>query len=292
MVLMSVLMVSSGCTGTAERGSSLAVVVTTSILGDVVTNVVNGGADVVVMMPIGADPHDFEPSARQVAALRSADLIVANGLGLEESLSEVMSAAVEDGVLLLEVGPDVDPLPLDDSGGFDPHVWLDPIRMVTAVDLLVEALGDLDDSTDWAGRAAAYRRQLIEVDASIRERLAFIPNDERFLFTGHQAFGYFADRYGFEVTATILPGASTMVEPSASSFADVVEALEASRVPAVFTDRNESQALAEQLIDQVSREVVLVQLYTGALGGEGSGAETYIDLMKWNAEAIAGAFEQ
>lgn len=290
MLLGPVMMVSSGCSASDEGGSLPAVVVTTSILGDVVTNVVNGGAEVQVIMPIGADPHDFEPSARQVAAIRSADLIVANGLDLEEGLSEVLSAAVEGGADLLEIGPDVDPLPLEGSGAFDPHVWLDPIRMVNAVDLLVKALEDLNGSIDWAGRAAPYRQELLETDSSIRDSLAFIPGDSRVLFTGHQAFGYFADRYDFEVTATILPGATTMIEPSAASFAEVVEALEESSAPAVFTDRGESQALAEQLIEEVSREVVLVQLYTGSLGGPGSGAETYIDMMNWNAEAIAEVF--
>jgi zinc/manganese transport system substrate-binding protein len=291
IVLLATLAVSA-CTAAAEERQSIEVVVTTSILGDIAANVVGDDALLEVIMSPGADPHEFEPSARQVASMLSANLIVANGLGLEESLEDVLDSAVEDGVAVIEIGSEVEPVRLTNSNGFDPHVWLDPVRMAGAVDSIVEALVELDASVDWAAQAAPYRQELLEVDTWIDQQLEFIPPDTRVLLTGHQNLGYFADRYGFEVVATILPGATTMIEPSASGFADVIDVLEASRARAILTDFGESQALAEQLTEQMDRDVAVVPLHVGALGSEGSGAETYLDLMRWNVEAIRAVFEQ
>ena len=289
---VAALLVASACGGGGDESSSIELVATTSILGDITSNLIDGTVALTTIMPPGADPHEFEPSARQVAALRSADLIIANGLGLEESLEDVLRAAVEDGVILLEIGPEVDPLPLEDAGAYDPHIWLDPVRMIEAVDLITSALTDLDSSVDWTAGASTYRAELQTLDGWIEQQFDSIEASSRVLFTGHQAFGYFAARYDFDVVATILPGATTTVEPSASGFAAVVEALEASSVQAVFTDITESQALAQQLVDQVDRTVDVVPLYVGALGPEGSGADTYLGLMSWNVEAIRTVFER
>ena len=96
-------LVASACGGGGDEGGSIEVVATTSILGDITANLINGTVTLTTIMPPGADPHEFEPSARQVATLRSADLIIANGLGLEESLEDVLQAAVEDGVQVVTV---------------------------------------------------------------------------------------------------------------------------------------------------------------------------------------------
>jgi zinc/manganese transport system substrate-binding protein len=285
-------LVASACGGGGDERGPIEVVATTSILGDITANLVDSAVTLTTIMPPGADPHEFEPSARQVATLRSSDLIIANGLGLEESLGDVLRAAVEDGVVLLEVGPELNPMPLAAAGEYDPHVWLDPVRMIEAVDLITVALTDLDASVDWIAGAATYRAELQTLNGWIEQQFDSVEPSARVLFTGHQAFGYFAARYGFEVVATILPGATTTVEPSASSFAAVVEMLEASSVQAVFTDITESQALAEQLVGQVDRTVDVVPLYVGALGPEGSGADSYLGLMRWNAETIRMVFER
>jgi zinc/manganese transport system substrate-binding protein len=282
----------AACGGGVDESTSIELVATTSILGDITSNLLDGTAGLTTIMPPGVDPHDFEPSARQVAALRSADLIIANGLGLEESLEDVLQAAVEDGAVLLEIGPEVEPMPLEGSEAYDPHIWLDPVRMIKAVDLITSALTDLDSSVEWATGASAYRTELQNLDGWIEQQFGSVEASSRMLFTGHQAFGYFAARYDLDVVATILPGATTTVEPSASSFADVIEVLAASSAQAIFTDISESQAFAEQLADQVDRTVDVVPLFVGALGPEGSGAETYLGLMRWNVEAIRTVFER
>ena len=278
------------CAAEAVDDGKIQVVVTTSVLGDIVHRAVGAEASVVTIMPGGADPHEFEPSARQVAEIQSADLVIANGLGLEEGLEDVLAAVESDA--LFEFGLQVEPVPLGESGGSDPHVWLDPLRMVKALDALTQHLETIEASVDWHSTAAGYRSELIETDEWIIDRLASIPSADRILVTGHDAFGYYADRYGFEVVATILPGATTMVEPSASGFAEVVAIVEASAAPAVFTDIGESPALAEQLVQQVGREVLVITLYSGTISGNGSGPGDYVAMMRWNTEHIALVFER
>lgn len=123
--IAALLAVITGCTGAGPTDDRPKVIATTSILGDVVSNIARNAIDLQVMIPRGVDPHDFSPSAQQVASISSADLIIANGLGLEEGLIDVLEQARSEGIAVLELGPELDPLPADD-GGFDPHFWQDP----------------------------------------------------------------------------------------------------------------------------------------------------------------------
>ncbi|MFP4311536.1 MAG: metal ABC transporter substrate-binding protein, partial [Nitriliruptoraceae bacterium] len=109
----------TGESGAAADEGQPQVVVTTTILGDIAANVAGEDAAVEVLMPIGADPHDFEPSAQQAASMREADLVIANGLGLEEGLLDAIAAAEEDGVRVLELGPSLDPVPYEGTDGHD-----------------------------------------------------------------------------------------------------------------------------------------------------------------------------
>lgn len=288
--LIVALSLLTSCSAESVDDGKIHIVVTTSVLGDIVNRAFGTEASVATIMPGGADPHEFEPSARQVAEIRSADLVVANGLGLEEGLEDVLEEIGSDA--LVEVGPQVEPIAFDESGVADPHVWLDPLRMIAVVDVLAERLGSIDASVDWQSGASAYQSELLATDQWVTDRLASIPPSDRVLVTGHQAFGYFADRYGFDVIATVLPGATTMVEPSASGFAEVVSVLESSDARAVFTDIGESQALAEQLVQQVDRDVLVIPLYSGTMSEDGSGPGDYLAMMRWNAEQIALGLER
>src|SRR5690606_21125259 len=134
----------TACAPDGPVGEGPSVVATTTILGDVVANIVGEDARVEVLMPAGSDAHEFQASAAQVSRIHQADLVVVNGLGLEEGLLQVLAAAAADGVRVLEVAPPLDPLPLDDGhdhpGDLDPHVWMDPVRMADAVRLIATAL--------------------------------------------------------------------------------------------------------------------------------------------------------
>lgn len=298
----------------AQPSADATVVVTTSILGDVVRNLVGDDAQVEVVMPPNADPHDFAPSARQAAAMRSADVLVVNGLGFEEGLIDTIEAAEGDGVVVVTATDGVDELlklqGAHDHGhseeegdehadegeehadeGDDPHVFTDPARMAQVAGHIAEELAEhLDglDSEAHRDRVADYVGQLEALDAEVEELLDEVPDERRVLVTNHDVFGYLADRYGFEVLGVIIPGGSTLAEASARELAELAEEIEAEGVPAIFAEVSSPSQLADALAAE-GQEVEVVELFTESLGEEGSGAETYLEMVRTNAERIADA---
>ena len=175
-----------------------------------------------------------------------------------------------------------------DHGSHDPHVWMDPLRVADAAELIAKELANLDSSVDWMANATAYADQLRALDAEVVSMLGAVSEDRRKLVTNHDAFGYFADRYEFEVVATVIPGGSTLADPSSSDLAELVEVLIDEAINVIFAETIEPSALAEALADEVDG-VTVVELFTGSLGEPGSGAETYIDYVRTNASRIADA---
>ena len=265
--------------------------VTTTILGDVVTNIVGADASVEILMPTGAEPHDYQASARQVAALSKADIVFVNGLGLEAALIDVLESAAADGANIFEVGPLLDPLPFGDNGSGaesdDPHVWMDPIRMAEAAFIIAKALGSLDANVDWQARASAYGALLEGTNQEIEKILAGVAARDRLLVTNHDSLGYLADRYGFVVVGTVVPGGSTLGNPSSEELAHLVRVIEQQDVRALFVETTQPSALAEALAAEVGGEVEVIELYTGSLGAPGSGADTLIGMLLTNARRIA-----
>lgn len=263
-------------------------VATTTILGDVVANIVGDAAEVEVLMPSGASPHDYQASSQQVAAINRADLVVANGFGLEEGLEDVLRAAVGDGARVLEVATTVTPIP--GNIGNDPHFWLDPVRMAEAVQAIGAELEVVDQGSDaWVDRADAYASELLEAHQQIEDVLYQVAPDDRMLVTNHDSFAYFGDRYGFEVVGVVIPGGSTLGDPSSDELAALVDVVETEEVPVIFAETTEASALAEAVADEVGRDIDVVDLYTGSLGDSGSGSETYIRMLMTNASLIANA---
>lgn len=286
------------------------VVATTSILGDVVANVVGDAAEVVVLMPAGVDPHGYQPSSADAVTLRDADLVVSVGLGLEEQLVGAIAAAEEEGARTLEVAEHLDPLAFGsdehhdhegevhsaddghDHGPLDPHVWLDPVRMAEAAELIG---AELDAVTDggFEARAGDYAAEVLAVHAELEERFADLPATSRQLVTNHDALGYLAHRYDLEVLGTVIPGVSSQAEPDARAFADLVATIEDAGVTAIFTEQIERTGLADQLAREVAArggpDVEVVPLFTDTLGEPGSGADTYLGLLRENGRRIVEA---
>jgi zinc/manganese transport system substrate-binding protein len=275
------------------------VVVTTSILGDVVSSLLGDAAEVTTIMPPGVNPHDFQASPREAAAMREADLLVVNGGGFEEGLLEVVAGAEDDGVPVFEALSAVEHLDLeeheeedgDDHGheheGADPHFFADPARMADAARGILDAVSEELDLAGVEERAAAYLEELEALDAEVESILAAVPADRRVLVTNHEVFGYFADRYGFEVVGTVIPGGSTG-ESAAGDLADLLEVIEEEGVPAIFADTSSPADLAANLAGDVG-DVEVVELFSESLGDEGSGGESYVAMVRTNAERIAAA---
>jgi zinc/manganese transport system substrate-binding protein len=306
LVVVVVAAMTLGACGTATSGSDdLRIVVTTSTLGDLVSKVVGSDATVEILMPIGADPHSFSPSSRQVAALSDADLVVTNGLGLEENFSDVLEGVIGDGGSVLDLGSMLDPIPFgvddedheeedhgeeeDDDHTLDPHIWMDPLRMADAARFVAEALSEVDDGIDWTARAASYSADLNELHTEIEGMLSPIDDSKRLLVTNHDALGYFAARYGFEVIGTVIPGGSTLGDPSSEDLASLVATMRELGVCVVFAETTRPSVLAEAVAAELGGEVQVVELFTGSLGEPGSGAETLIDLLRLDATRIAEA---
>jgi zinc/manganese transport system substrate-binding protein len=219
-----------------------------------------------------------------------ADLVIANGLDLEEGLLDVLEGAVADGANVVRLGPALSPLDFGhEPGSLDPHVWLDPVRMAEAARLIAAELDALDDSVDWGARAESYAAALAEVDDRITEILSVVPPGERTLVTNHDALGYFAARYGFEVVGTVIPGGATLAEPSSAELADLVAEIALRGVPAIFVETTGSATLAEAVAREVGDEIAVIELFTGSLGGPGSGADTLVGMLLTNATLIAEA---
>lgn len=281
-VAAGLVAVTAGC---SSAGSDRPVVaVTTNILGDVVTEVVGDAAEVMVLMPAGADPHSFEVSAQEAARLRSADLVVENGLGLEEGIARHVEAAASDGVPVFTAGEHVDALEwtTEDDSGPDPHLWTDPARMVDVVEALDDALRDAGVEPS---RTDAYLDELATLDTDMSDAFAGIPKDRRALVTNHHVFGYLADRYDFRVVGAVIPSGTSLASPSAADLRDLASAIDEAGVPTIFADLSQPARLAEVLADEVDVHVEIRRLASESLTEDG-GASTYLGMMRSNTAAI------
>lgn len=268
------------------------IVVSTNILGDVVTELVGAQAEVVTLMKPGADPHSFEISAQEAATLRAADLIVSNGLGLEEGLAQHLDAAAAEGVRAFVAGDVVEVLDYaegDAAGMPDSHFWTDPARMLDVVDAIEPVLAGIDgvDRERLRTAAAAYREELEALDAEMAAAFAAIPEERRALVTNHHVFGYLAQRFGFDVVGTVIPGGTTLAAPSASDLADLVGTIEATGVPAIFAESSSPDRLVKALASESDVRVEVIELFTESLTGPDGGAPDYLTMMRVNTERIA-----
>jgi zinc/manganese transport system substrate-binding protein len=301
----------AGCGGvgtTTASPAKVSVVATTTILGDVAGMVATcGGASLHVLMPVGADPHDFSPSSADITEMVTADLVIANGLGLEEGLSSALATAQADGARVLEVAPELDPIPFSaqespqdehtdgasstedahGGGSLDPHVWLDVSRMARAATLIGNELAEVtgDDAFSDCGEQVAS--DLDATDEEVRAVLDKVPDGSRILVTDHEAFGYFAEAYDFEIAGVVVPGGSTLAEPSSAELEDLVGTIRSTGVKAVFANTASPTALIDAVAAESGARIAVVELYVGSLGPAGSGAETYQQMMLTNASRIA-----
>ena len=286
LVLAAVIGGTTACGSDDAADGRPRVVVTTPVLGSLVQDVAGGAARVTVLMPNGADPHQFQPSARDVEALTKADLVVENGLDLEENMHDALEAARGDGVPFFTASDHVrvrtasESEASDEAGSEDPHIWMDPIGMRSVVAALGTAL-ERDLGIDAAAAARREEAGLSALDRQVREILAAVPPDRRRLVTGHESMGYFADRYGFELTGAIIPSLSSQAQASAHTLADLRDKVRAAGVPTFFTELGTPEDVAETIGDETGARVV--QIATHTMPDDGS----YATFMRQAAATVA-----
>jgi zinc/manganese transport system substrate-binding protein len=279
----------SGCTPAAEDRPL--VIVSTNILGDVVGELVGDQAEVVTLMKPNADPHSFEISAREAARLRTADLVISNGLGLEEGLQQHLDAAAAADVRTFVAGDAIDVLDYsagDAAGMPDSHFWTDPARMLDVIDALEPILAGIDgvDSAEVTANTADYRAELDQLDTEMTTAFGDLPAERRALVTNHHVFGYLADRFDFAVVGAVIPGGTTLAAPSASDLADLVTAVEETGVPTIFAESSSPDRLVQALASEAGVHVQVVELFTESLTGPEGGAPDYLTMMRVNTERI------
>ncbi len=289
-----------------EQGKPLYVVGSTNIVFDTLTNVGGDLIELDALIPRGADPHAYEPSPGDLRKLVRADLVFINGVDLEEplhpTLSEISSDTVivslSQGLSLMSFGEiehsdeDIDDGEEHDHVGQDPHVWLDPLNVLAWTQNAAQVLAaiDPDRADQYRSNADAYSAELEDLHAWIQQRLVDIPANHRKLVTDHRALGYFAARYDFELVATVIPAYSTAAEPSARELSELIEAIEAESVQAIFVGSNVNTTLAERVAEDTGIQVV--PLYIGTLSPLDGPAGDYIAMMKYNVEAISAALSR
>ena len=294
VVALDVVLVVTAAPGSARAPARPTIAVTYSILGSIVKELVGDRFDVTVAIPNGMDPHEWEPSARDVERLTHADLVVANGLDLEGGMQKALDQARRSGVKFFtaadhitvrRVGRD-EGIPSGDPdqaiGAPDPHLWMDPVTMKAVVDALAIELRH-DFGVDLATRAVDLETRLDALDAEIGAKVAGIPAAERKLVTGHESMGYFARRYGFKLMGAVVPSLSSEAETSSADLAALKAVIAKERVPVLFTELG----TPPQVVNALAREsgVRCVTLTAHALPPDGS----YFTFMRNLADTIASA---
>lgn len=275
-------------------GRPLQIVASTSILADVVANVGGSRVDVRSLVPLGVDPHAFEPSPREARSLAEADVVFVAGFGLESFLDDLLRGGGGT-VTIVELSPGIEALApgggpeTDMEGPIDPHVWLDPANVEIWADNLEAALSalDPDHAQEYNANAAAYRDELRALDRDLRRSAGEIPADRRILLTDHDDLGYFARAYGFTVVGTVIPGSSSLAEPSAIELARLLDAVRASGVTAIFVSSVGNRALMESFAADAGLRVEL--LVTHSLTPADGPGPTYLEMMRTNGRAIVAA---
>jgi len=284
------LALAAGCGSSGGQGDRPTIAATTPVLGSLVRDLVGDRAEVVVIIPDGADPHEHQPSAKDAETLASSDLAVENGLDLEEGLEDVLARAREDGVPVVTATDHVtlreagaDEATGDEEHGHgpeDPHVWMDPLAMADLVAALAPVVRD-ELGIDVSARAADLDARLQTLNAELEDALAAIPQDRRRLVTGHESMGYFADRYGFALVGALVPSLSSQAQVSASSLSALRDQVRAEGVPAIFNEIGTPDGVAAAIADETGARVVDVPTHT--LPDDGS----YFTFMREVADAVA-----
>ncbi|MCS7286549.1 MAG: metal ABC transporter substrate-binding protein [Anaerolineae bacterium] len=297
-VVFIVLLLGS-CFPKPSTKEKVQVVATNSIIGDVVREIGGDAIELFVLLPPGVDPHSYEPSPQDLIKASQARIIFINGAGLEEVFLKRLLENASPDALIVDLSEGIELLPFEGESHeehehefrVDPHVWFDPINVITWTQHIALALGKVDSQNAklYQKKASDYERRLLELDTWIKEKVEGVPPERRKLVTDHMAFGYFARRYGFQQVGTIIPGVTTLAEPSAQDIAELIELIKEEKVPAIFVSASASPKMAEQIAQDTGIKVI--PLYIESLSQPGGPASTYFELMRYNVSAIVEALK-
>ncbi|HYG64552.1 MAG TPA: zinc ABC transporter substrate-binding protein [Thermoanaerobaculia bacterium] len=303
LLLLPALLVLAACDGQGGAASSdgdgdrkLRVVATTGIIADTAARVAGSHAEVEGLMGPGVDPHLYKASESDVRRLAEADLVLYNGLHLEGKMGDILGKMGRNRPVVA-VAEDIPKeslrTPPEFQGQPDPHVWFDVSLWAKTLGPIARALSELDlgNAADYQANAAAYEKELLELDAWVAEEVARIPEGQRVLVTAHDAFGYFGRRYGVDVIG--LQGISTLSEAGLNDVDRVVQIVLDRRVKAIFVEssvpRRSIEAVQAAAASRGHQVRIGGQLFSDSLGGPATPAATYPGMVRVNVETIVKA---
>lgn len=294
----------SGSGSQAEvENAQIKVLAANSFLADIAQNVAGERVKVESLVPIGLDPHAFEPTPLDIAKIADSQVLIVNGAGFEEWLEKTIQNAggnakiieASAGIAMRQPGENepehADEEHAGDPQG-DPHFWLDPNQVVKYAVNIRDGLSEVDPAGKevYAQNATSYIAQLRELDAWMRTQVEQIPLERRILVTDHDTLGYFADQYGFSVSGAIIPSFSSGASPSAQELAGLIDQINSTGAPAIFLDVASNPKLAEQIAAETGVSVV-ADLYTHSITEAYGAAPTYIEMMRHNTLRIVEALK-
>lgn len=283
---LAVALVAAGCgdDDSGRGGGQLEVVATTPVVEDVVRNVGGDRVDVTALLAPNADPHEYEPRPRDIRSLTGAATIFRSGGDLDDWLGDAIESAGGDAPVVTLIDS-VRTLRSEDE--IDPHWWHDPGNAERAVGAIRAALEQADPGghSTYAANADAYLRKLRALDRGIRRCLDSVPATQRKLVTTHDAFGYYARRYGLDVIGTVIPSLSTQGQASAGATRELIDTIRRERAKAVFAESSVSSKV-ERAIAREAGARVGKELWADTLGPAGSSGATYLRAMAFNTAAL------
>ena len=285
--LIVLLLAACGGQPASPAGTAVPVILTsTTFLADITRNIAGDRAMVESLLPIGADPHAYQPTPQDAAKIAQSKLLIINGAEYEHFLESLLENAGGER-MIIEASAGVSRRA--EAGNVDPHMWLDPNNVIRYAENIRDGLIQFDPAgaETYRSNADDYILQLAGLNAWILDQVSPIPEKKRLLVTNHEALGYFAERYGFTVVGTVVESFSSGASPSAQQMAGLIDQIKTSGAPAIFLDAADSPALAQQIAAETSVRVV-TDLDLESLT-EGPPAATYLDMMKHNVTQIVNA---
>jgi zinc/manganese transport system substrate-binding protein/manganese/iron transport system substrate-binding protein len=284
----------SGATA-ASASKKIMVVATTTQVADFARVVGGDRVQVTQLLKPNVDPHDYEPSPADIKAIGAAEILVANGVGLEKWLDRTIASADFRGIRV-DTSQDVKIRPGNDAEeekGGDPHIWHNPLNakiMATNIEKAFIAR-DTAGSAAYQANLAAYAGRLDALDADITRQISALPPDARKLVTNHDAFGYYIDRYKMIFVGSVIPSFDTSAELSGRDIDNLVSEIRKTGTKAIFSESSLPPNTAETIAREAGVKVVAGEdaLYGDTLGPQGSDGATYLQMEEHNTKTIVGA---
>ena len=295
-IFLSIILIACGSGSTTEESGSttedpssdkINVLATTPMLGDFVNEIGGDNINLTILMPPEADPHTYDPSPQDASKIADADIVFYVGLKYEPAaLVKLLENTLDNEAVLVEVGESINPIEFSeeghddhddeeghddhddeeghddhkghDHGAEDPHFWFDPLRVVMAVELMMNQLIELDPSNSEAYKTAGdtYISELNELDSTVSALIETVPSKNRKLITTHESLGYLEARYGVEVLTTIIPSLNSADEISPAELVDVLDVIEDNNIKVIFVESEAPSVYADTIAAEANIKTV------------------------------------